>query len=102
MGVLTFDRVPGALKNAIDWASRPTFEGPNAWKNKWVAIAGVGPQTYEGAHGGLLAALALRQSTWFLEWTIIDSPKLHIARASQRFTDTGELKAEVLLPSYCD
>ena len=87
--------VPGALKNAIDWASRSTFGGPSAWKGKTVAIAGIGPQAHEGAHGGLLAALALRQSAMFLEWRVVESPKLHIARASDRFTETGELKQEV-------
>ena len=89
-------RVPGALKNAIDWASRPAFGGPNAWKGKTVGIAGVGPQSHEGAHGGLLACLALRQSTYFLEWKIVDNPKIHIIRAAERFTSTGELKPEVL------
>lgn len=88
--------MPGALKNAIDWASRPTFGGPNAWKNKVVGIAGVGPQTFEGAHGGLLAGMALRQSTMFLEWRIIESPKINIIRAAERFTPTGELKPEVI------
>jgi chromate reductase, NAD(P)H dehydrogenase (quinone) len=87
--------VPGALKNAIDWASRPSFGGPNAWKDKPVGIAGVGPQSYEGAHGGLLAALVLRQSTMFLGWKVIDSPKIHIIRASERFNAVGELKSEV-------
>jgi len=87
--------VPGALKNAIDWASRPSFGGPNAWKDKVIGIGGVGPQSYEGAHGGLLAAIALRQSTYFLEWKIIDSPKLHVVRASERFNEAGELKPEV-------
>ena len=84
------------MKNAIDWASRSSFGGPNAWKGKVVGIAGVGPQSYEGAHGGLLASLALRQMTMFLEWRIIDSPKIHIIRASERFTAAGELKPEVL------
>ena len=85
------------MKNAIDWASRPTFAGPNAWKNKVIGIAGVGPQSYEGAHGGLLASVALRQSTMFLEWRIIDSPKIHVIRAADRFTAEGELKKEVIL-----
>lgn len=90
--------MPGALKNAIDWASRPTYGGPNAWKGKVVGIAGIGPQSYEGAHGGLLASLALRQSTMFLEWRIIDSPKVHLLKASEKFNAAGELKQEVPSP----
>lgn len=90
-------RVPGALKNAIDWASRPSFGGPNAWKGKVVGIAGCGPQAYEGAHGGLLASLALRQCTMFLEWRIVDSPKVHLLKAGEKFNAAGELKPEVCL-----
>ena len=89
--------VPGALKNAIDWASRPNFGGPNAWKNKAVGISGVGPQSYEGAHGGLLASLALRQAGMFLEWRVIDSPKIHLSKAAEKFNEQGELKQSVLL-----
>lgn len=90
-------RVPGALKNAIDWASRPSFGGPNAWKGKVVGIAGCGPQSYEGAHGGLLASLALRQCTMFLEWRIVDSPKVHLLKAGEKFNAAGELKPEVCI-----
>jgi chromate reductase, NAD(P)H dehydrogenase (quinone) len=90
--------MPGALKNAVDWASRPTFGGPNAWRGKVVGIAGVGPQSYEGAHGGLLAAVALRQSTMFLEWRVIDSPKIHVLKAPEKFTEDGKLKPEVRPP----
>ena len=90
--------MPGALKNAIDWASRPTYEGPNAWKGKVVGIAGCGPQSYEGAHGALLASLALRQCGMFLEWKVIDSPKVHLLKAGEKFDASGQLKATVLPP----
>jgi NAD(P)H-dependent FMN reductase len=86
------------LKNAIDWASRPTYGGPNAWQDKAVGIAGVGPQSYEGAHGGLLASLALRQSGMFLQWRLVDTPKIHISKASEKFTEEGELKQSVCVP----
>src|SRR5881394_34010 len=33
--------IPGVLKNAIDWASRPY--GDNAWEHKPVAIMGASP-----------------------------------------------------------
>jgi NAD(P)H-dependent FMN reductase len=86
------------LKNAIDWASRPTYgDKANSWFGKPIAIAGIGPQPYEGAHGGLMAALALRQCTMFLEWKVVESPKIHVNRASDRFTTDGALKPEVCL-----
>jgi chromate reductase len=90
------ESVPGGLKNAIDWASRRTYgDKANSWGGKPLAIAGVGPQPFEGAHGGLLAGLALRQCTMFLEWKVIESPKIHINRAADRFTVEGTLKPEV-------
>jgi hypothetical protein len=42
-----------------------------------------------------LAAVALRQSTMFLEWRVIDSPKICVLRAADRFNADGELKEEV-------
>ncbi len=45
--------VPGVLKNAIDWASRPGFRAP--FTHKPVAFAGVSP----GAHGAARAQIHL-------------------------------------------
>jgi len=45
--------VPGVLKNAIDWASRPGFRAP--FTDKPVAFAGISP----GAHGAARAQLHL-------------------------------------------
>ena len=42
-----------------------------------------------------MAAVALRAMTAFLEWKVVDQPKIHIARAGDRFTAEGALKAEV-------
>jgi hypothetical protein len=71
------------------------------WKGKPCGLAGVGPQSYEGAHGGLLAAVALRQSGMYLEWKLIDTPRIHVLNAPAKFTATGELKEEVH-PLVCD
>jgi hypothetical protein len=59
----------------------------------------VGPQSNEGAHGGLLAAMALRECSCSLEWKLIDNPKIHVVKAPEKFTATGELKEEVRIPS---
>jgi chromate reductase len=45
--------VPGVLKNAIDWASRPGFRAP--FTRKPVAFAGISP----GAHGAARAQIHL-------------------------------------------
>ncbi len=45
--------VPGVLKNAIDWASRPGFRAP--FTHKPVAFAGISP----GAHGAARAQIHL-------------------------------------------
>lgn len=45
--------VPGVLKNAIDWASRPGFHAP--FTHKPVAFAGISP----GAHGAARAQIHL-------------------------------------------
>ena len=50
----------GALKNAIDWASRP--HGDNAWNDKPAAIMSAA----SGALGGVRAQNRLRQSFVFL------------------------------------
>jgi chromate reductase len=47
--------VPGALKNALDWASRPL--ATNAFRNKPVAVIG----SSAGAFGGVWAAAELRK-----------------------------------------
>src|SRR5215210_1165968 len=52
--------VPGVLKNAIDWASRPY--GDSAWNGKPVAIMGASV----GAFGTMRAQYHLRQCFVFL------------------------------------
>ncbi len=47
--------IPGALKNALDWASRPL--ATNAFRNKPVAVIG----SSAGAFGGVWAAAELRK-----------------------------------------
>jgi chromate reductase, NAD(P)H dehydrogenase (quinone) len=47
--------IPGALKNALDWASRPI--ATNAFRNKPVAVIG----SSAGAFGGVWAAAELRK-----------------------------------------
>lgn len=79
--------VPGVLKNAIDWASRPPDQPFNG---KPVAIM--------GASGGLLgtarAQYHLRQMLVFLNAFPVNRPEVMIGQAASRFDEAGELKDE--------
>jgi chromate reductase len=80
--------VPGVLKNAIDWASRPY--GDNAWDGKPVAIMGASP----GALGTARAQYHLRQTFVFLNMYPVNRPEVMISNASQRFDEHGHLADE--------
>jgi chromate reductase len=80
--------VPGVLKNAIDWASRPY--GDSAWDGKPVAIMGASP----GMLGTARAQYHLRQSFVFLNMYPLNRPEVMIANASERFDEQGNLTDE--------
>lgn len=80
--------VPGVLKNAIDWASRPY--GDNAWDGKPAAIMGA-------SIGGIATARAqyhLRQMMVFLNMYPINKPEVMIGNCAAVFNDKGELTDE--------
>jgi chromate reductase len=79
--------VPGVLKNAIDWASRPP-EQP--FDGKPIAIMGASP----GALGTARAQYHLRQMFIFLNGMVLNKPEVMIANASQRFDEQGRLTDE--------
>ncbi len=80
--------VPGVLKNAIDWASRPY--GDSAWAKKPVAVMGASP----GALGTARAQYHLRQMFVFLDMYAVNQPEVMIANAAQRFDAQGNLTDE--------
>jgi chromate reductase, NAD(P)H dehydrogenase (quinone) len=80
--------IPGVLKNAIDWASRPY--GDSAWNGKPAAIMGASV----GAIGTARAQYHLRQVMVFLNMFPINQPEVMIANASQRFDSEGNLTDE--------
>jgi len=82
--------VPGVLKNAIDWASRPY--GDNVWDGKPVALMGASP----GPHGTARAQYHLRQSFVFLNMYPVNRPEVMISNATQRFDAQGHLADEAL------
>lgn len=77
--------IPGVLKNAIDWASRPY--GDNAWEGKPVAMMGASI----GMIGTARAQYHLRQSCVFLNMFALNQPEVMIADASRKFDTDGNL-----------
>jgi chromate reductase len=80
--------VPGVLKNAIDWASRPY--GDSAWNGKPVAVMGASA----GVFGSARAQYHLRQMFVFLNMYPVNQPEVMIPQAQQRFDANGNLTDE--------
>lgn len=80
--------IPGVLKNAIDWASRPY--GDNAWSGKPAAIMGASI----GNIGTARAQYHLRQIFVFLNVLAINQPEVMIGTAAERFDAEGNLTDE--------
>jgi chromate reductase len=77
--------VPGALKNAIDVASRPY--GQSAWDGKPGAVISLSP----GAIGGFGANQHLRQSMVFLNVPMMQQPEAYIGGGGNLFDDKGNI-----------
>lgn len=80
--------IPGVLKNAMDWASRPY--GDNAWDGKAVALMGATP----GVLGTARAQYHLRQTFINLNIFTVNQPEVMIGSAHERFDEEGNLKDE--------
>jgi chromate reductase, NAD(P)H dehydrogenase (quinone) len=80
--------IPGVLKNAIDWASRPY--GDSAWSGKPAAIMGASV----GTLGTARAQYHLRQMFVFLNVFPINQPEVMIGNAAERFDADGNLTDE--------
>ncbi len=79
--------IPGVLKNAIDWASRP----PNQpFDGKPIAIMGASP----GVIGTARAQYHLRQCFVFLNACLVNKPEVMIGSAATRFDEQGNLTDE--------
>jgi chromate reductase, NAD(P)H dehydrogenase (quinone) len=79
--------IPGVLKNAIDWASRPA--GKSVLRNKPTAIMGVG-----GRMGTARAQQHLRQILEHLRADIVDKPEVYVANGWEKFDSNGNLTDE--------
>ena len=76
--------IPGALKNALDWASRPL--ATNAFRNKPVAVIG----SSAGAFGGVWAAAELRKVLAAMGARVTEV-ELAVGHAAEKFDDAGRL-----------
>jgi chromate reductase len=80
--------IPGVLKNAIDWASRPY--GDNSFEGKTVAVMSAST----GMLGGARAQYHLRQVFVFLDMHPINKPEVLVTFANQKFDQNGRLTDE--------
>ena len=80
--------IPGVLKNAIDWASRPY--GDSAWMGKQAGIMGASV----GRMGTARAQYHLRQVFVYLEMDAINQPEVMVSNASEMFDAQGNLTHE--------
>jgi chromate reductase, NAD(P)H dehydrogenase (quinone) len=81
--------LPGGLKNAIDWASRPY--GESAWIGKPAAIMGASV----GGFGTARAQYHLRQILVALNMPVVNQPEVMIGNAAQKFDQNGQLIDEL-------
>lgn len=77
--------IPGLLKNAIDWASRPAASSPLLGK---VALL-MGAAT--GMVGTARAQQQLRQNFVFTKTTVIPAPEILVSKAAEKFDADGRL-----------
>ena len=80
--------IPGALKNAIDWASRPY--GENAFARKPSAVIGTSP----GSIGTAVGQQSLRAVLGFSNSPQMTSPEAYIQFTPGLITDDGDVTAD--------
>ena len=80
--------VPGVLKNAIDWASRPPRR--SVLSNKPIAIMGAAT----GGGGTARAQAHLRDGLAYTSGLVLTQPEVLVPFAAERFDDDGNLLDE--------
>jgi chromate reductase len=80
--------VPGALKNAIDWGSRPW--GTNSFARKPTGIIGASP----GSIGTAVMQSSMRSVLSFLDAPQLNSPEAYVHFDAAVFADDGEIRNE--------
>lgn len=88
--------IPGVLKNAIDWASRPW--GTNSFDGKPAGIVGASIS----ALGTAPAQAHLKDILVYLNVKFMGQPELYLSLAGDRFDETGKIveASEKFLQGY--
>lgn len=73
--------VPGMLKNAIDWLSRPAADGVKVLNGKPIALMGV----TTGNFGTVRAQMMLRQVFLYTRSHVMLEPEVTVFKAKERF-----------------
>ena len=87
--------IPGVLKNAIDWLSRPPLDA--ALVRKPVAIVGAG-----GRLGSARAQYHLRQVCGCLSMLPVPRPEIFVLNAWEKFDGEGRLKDDAVAKQVGD
>jgi chromate reductase len=93
--------IPGQLKNALDWVSRPSASSP--LRNKPVAVVGAS----KGAFGAVWAQAELRKVLGAIGARVVEG-EVAVGHAHQRFDGDGDLdddhreQLEEVIVALCD
>lgn len=93
--------IPGTLKNAIDWLSRPPKDIPQIFANKAVAILGATPSN-SGTRFSQVAWLPIFRTLSLVPWSGME---FYLDKADKRFNDEGRLideESKKLLKKFVD
>lgn len=85
--------VPGVLKNALDWASRPY--GQSSWQGKPVAVLSSSP----GAQGGIRAQEELKGQLRNLAAYVVQGPEIAIPEVHTRLSVDEQARATLTDPA---
>ncbi len=77
--------IPGGLKNALDWVSRPPAHSP--LRGKPIALCGAA----SGMSGTIRAQAHMRNMLVYSDSFVLGQPEVLIARAQDRFDEGGRL-----------
>jgi chromate reductase len=80
--------IPGVLKNALDWGSRPW--GSNSWARKPGAVLGTSP----GATGTALAQQHLRNVLSYLDVSLLSQPEMYVKHDATRIDAQGNIVSD--------